>query len=577
MARRNSRFLGVLLSSVPQYVKNLSDIGINYDIIAKTRSKTYDEVEDLYSSIESNNLLIDNDNNPYFSSSYDEKRDYLRKFSGYPEIEYILDCICDDSVIMDKNNHCCNLDINKIKFLPKVSSVIEKNFEKVYSMIGFDSELTAWNKYREWLVDGAVAYEIVYDYKSKKELNQEIIDLKSKLVSVNESLSIEKNVGKKTSLLEDAKVIKKNILKKETDLHIFEGYSVINEETGEKEEDLIPTRIIGFVELDPQYLTPVDVSNVGKLESDNLKLWRYTREHSGRDVILSDNQVIYINYYDNNMSGNISYVERLLRNFNLKRKMEDSTVGWFIMNSQNRLKMIVPIGNKTADKAKQALRNLTNHYQEDLIIDFNTGEITINGRTRISYAKNIVLPSRNGTSPQIDTLQQNGPDLSNMKVVDYFDRNLRKDSRLPQSRYDRDNSNSKVVLFKADGVTYEDLSYNAYLKRMRTIFSEILMKPLFIQCILDIPELKIDPAFKTSLGFVWNTNFMFEEAKDAEILKAKLETIRLYDNVKDDDDKPVFSKKFLYVTKYKLFTEDEWEENVRIKNEANEEGTEDKS
>lgn len=577
MARRNSRFLGVLLSSVPQYVKNLSDIGINYDIIAKTRSKTYDEVEDLYSSTESNNLLVDNDNNPYFSSSYDEKRNYLRKFSGYPEIEYILDCICDDSVIMDKNNHCCNLDINKIKFLPKVSSVIEKNFEKVYSMIGFDSELTAWNKYREWLVDGAIAYEIVYDYKSKKELNQEIIDLKSKLVSVNESLSIEKNVGKKTSLLEDAKAIRKNILKKETDLHIFEGYSVINKETGEKEEDLIPTRIIGFVELDPQYLTPVDVSNVGKLESDNLKLWRYTREHSGRDVILSDNQVIYINYYNNNMSGNISYVERLLRNFNLKRKMEDSTVGWFIMNSQSRLKMIVPIGNKTADKAKQALRNLTNHYQEDLIIDFNTGEITINGRTRISYAKNIVLPSRSGTSPQIDTLQQNGPDLSNMKVVDYFDRNLRKDSRLPQSRYDRDNANSKVVLFKADGVTYEDLSYNAYLKRMRTIFSEILMKPLFIQCILDIPELKIDPAFKTSLGFVWNTNFMFEEAKDAEILKAKLETIRLYDNVKDDDDKPVFSKKFLYVTKYKLFTEDEWEENVRIKNKANEEGTEDKS
>ena len=59
-----------------------------------------------------------------------------------------------------------------------------------------------------------------------------------------------------------------------------------------------------------------------------------------------------------------------------------------------------------------------------------------------------------------------------------------------------------------------------------------------------------------------------------EILKAKLETIRLYDNVKDDDDKPVFSKKFLYVTKYKLFTEDEWEENVRTKNEANEKGTE---
>ena len=30
------------------------------------------------------------------------------------------------------------------------------------------------------------------------------------------------------------------------------------------------------------------------------------------------------------------------------------------MNSQSRIKMVVPIGNKTTDKAKQALRNLTN-------------------------------------------------------------------------------------------------------------------------------------------------------------------------------------------------------------------------
>ena len=575
MARSN-RFMGVLLSAVPQYVKNLSDIGIDYDIIAKTRSKTYDENEDIYEIMDSNNITtIQNDENPYYSSTYDEKRKYLRKFSGYPEIEYILDCICDDSIIMDSNNHCCTLDINKIKFLPKVSSVIEKNFEKIYSMLSFDTDLTAWNKYREWLVDGAVAYEIVYDYKSRKELSKEIIDLKAKLVKVNESLSIERNSGKRVVLSENVKEIKKNILKRETDLHIFEGYKVINKESNELDNDLVPVRIIGFVELDPQFLAPVDVTNVGKLESDNLKLWKYKRSQSSKEVVLSDNQVIYINYYDNNMSGNISYVERLLRNFNLKRKLEDSTVGWFIMNSQSRLKMIVPIGNKTADKAKQALRNLTNHYQEDLIIDFNTGEITVNGRTRISYAKNIVLPSRNGTSPQIDTLQQQGPDLSNMKVVDYFDKNLRKDSRLPKSRYDRDDNSSRVVLFKADGVTYEDLSYNAYLKRMRTIFSSIIMKPLFIQCVLDVPELKVDPAFKTNLGFIWNTNFMFEEAKEAEILKAKIDIIRLYDNIKDDNDKTVFSKKFLYVTKYKLFTEEEWNENARMKEEkAEEEGGE---
>lgn len=567
MARRSSRY-GVMMNEVPKFVRNLSNIGINYDIIAQTKSKTFDEDEDLF-GIQNNGVLNGSqlyqskleEENPYYAQSYEEKRRYLRKFSGYSEIEYILDCVCDDCVIPNEYNHYCDPIPNRSKLLPAAADLIESNFNKIYSMLDFDVSGVAWNKFREWLIDGVIAYEIVYDYKNKSEINQQIIDLKNQLSSLNSSYHSSNNKGKKAVLEQEISRKNKKLRKIETSKSIFENYRCVNKDTNEMDDDMIPVRIIGFVELDPKYLTPIDVEDTSWKKSSNLKLWRYDRYKDGRDIILSENQLVYVNYYDNNTTGNISYVERLVRNFNLKRKLEDSVVGWFIMNCQSRLKMIVPIGNKTTDKAKQALRNLTNHYQEDLIVDFNTGEVKINGQARISYSRNIVLPSRSGSTPSIDTLNQTGPDLSNMKVVDYFDKNLRKDSRLPTSRYDRDKADGKVVLFKADNVSYEDLSYHAFTGRMQSIFSETLLKPVRIQCILDMPELKVDPSFKTSIGIEYYTNFLFNEAKDAEIMRAKLDIIRLYDNVKDDNDQPVFSKKYLFTQKYKILTEEEWDNN----------------
>lgn len=575
MARRSQRY-GVMLREVPKFIKNISDIGINYDLIAQTRSTTFDEDEDMFTNgiLNTNNLynqaMLEKEN-PYYAQSYEEKRKYLRRFAAYPEIEYILDCICDDCIITDSYNHYCNIITNDAKLLPDIAENVKVNFDKVYSMLDFDNSGIAWKKYREWLIDGAVAYEIVYDYKRRSEINSSIISLKNQLTSLNRNIDEAKNKNKKAVLENERNKIQKKLRKIEVTKSVFESYKCVDKTTNEINDDLIPVRIIGFVELDPKHLTPIDVEDVDYVNSQKLKLWKYDKYREGKEVILSENQLIYVNYYDNNTTGNISYVERLIRNFNLKRKLEDSTVGWFIMNSQSRLKMVVPIGNKTTDKAKQALRNLTNHYQEDLLIDFDSGEITVNGQPRISYSRNIVLPSRNGTSPQVDTLTQSGPDLTNMKVVDYFDKNLRKDSRLPSSRYDRDKADSKVVLFKADSVTYEDLSYNSFINRLRSVFGEILIKPTVIQCILDTPELKVDPSFKTSIGLSYNSNFMFDEAKKAELLRANLDIIKLYDQVKDDNNNPAFSKKFLYVTKYKIFTEEEWEENQRLLKESKEE------
>lgn len=544
MQRRKSN--GFVAGLISKYAKSISDIGIDYSIIARTKSITKDDDDDIYDDRERES------HDPYEDMSYESKRDVYRKFASYNEIEYILDSVCDDSIIPDEFGMACSINIREEKLLAYHVSVIKKNFEQIYSMLKFDQSNNLWKKFRSYLVDGAIAYEIVYEYEKKSEIISKIESIKGKIRSVNESISHMKNDIKRSTLVAERKREERALRKYE---EIYNLSSSMSMQNGEDGEDVIPVKIIGFVELDPAKLEKITDNESGKV------YWFYAENGS----YLSDNQVIRISYYDESTSGNVSYVERLIRNFNLKRKLEDSTVGWFIMNSQYKLKMVIPIANKTRDKAKEALRKVTNNYQEDLFVNAMTGEVTINGEPRINYSRNIVFPNRNGQSPQVDVLQSNGPDLSSMKVVDYFNRALRKDSRIPLNRYDRDQSNSRAIIFKADSVTYEDMSYANFINRIRASFSEVLKKPIYIQSLLDCKDLIAFQSLKSSIGFTFNTNFLFEESRQAEIMRARYELVKNYESIKGEDGETLFSRKFLYVTKFKVFTEEEWEENERIK------------
>lgn len=543
MQRRKSN--GFVADLISKYVKSISDIGIDYSIIARTRSISKDDDDDIYDDKQRES------HDPYEDMSYESKRDVYRKFASYNEIEYILDSVCDDSIISDEFGMACSINVREEKLLSYHTSVIKKNFEQIYSMFKFDQSNNFWKKFRSYLIDGAIAYEIVYEYEKKSDIMSKIESIRGKIRSVNESISHIQNDVKRSKLVAERKREERTLRKYEEVYNLSSSMS-INSDDG---EDFVPVKIIGFVELDPAKLEKIIDPESGKI------YWFYSENGS----YLSDNQVIRISYYDESTSGNVSYVERLIRNFNLKRKLEDSTVGWFIMNSQYKMKMIIPIANKTRDKAKEALRKVTNNYQEDLFVNSMTGEVTINGEPRINYSRNIVFPNRNGQSPQVDVLQSSGPDLSSMKVVDYFNRALRKDSRIPLNRYDRDQSNSRAIVFKADSVTYEDMSYANFINRIRTSFSEVLKKPIYIQSLLDCKDLMAFQSLKSNIGFTFNTNFLFEESKQAEIMRARLDLVKNYENISSDDGEKLFSRKFLYVTKFKVFTEEEWEENERMK------------
>ena len=102
---------------------------------------------------------------------------------------------------------------------------------------------------------------------------------------------------------------------------------------------------------------------------------------------LLDTNIIYISWAKTNFVSHFSYCERLVRSFNMLRTLENSRIIWNIQNAQKRIKIVVPIGTESDQIAKTRLRELEAHYKEDIVVDNMSGEITVNGQPKFSFAK----------------------------------------------------------------------------------------------------------------------------------------------------------------------------------------------
>ncbi len=103
----------------------------------------------------------------YFDKDYPSKINFLRKFSLNGEIEFILDTICDEAIVYDDRNFIAYPQLQNVEMKEKVLDSLSDNFKQIYMLLGFQNGITAWQYFRQFLVEGFLAFEIVYDDKAK--------------------------------------------------------------------------------------------------------------------------------------------------------------------------------------------------------------------------------------------------------------------------------------------------------------------------------------------------------------------------------------------------------------------------
>lgn len=495
------------LASLGAGIKRISNLGMKYDDLVIKQSRAIGPTEALLGGdtfaprdIAYAFAMADVSQKKYtpiFDKDYPSRRDFLRKFALNSEIDYMITTVADEAIVYDDTNYFAYPAMLNLDIKDEIKESMNNEFKKIYNYFGFVNDITGWQYFRQFLIDGTLAFEIIFDIKGEN--------------------------------------------------------------------------VIGFKELDAAFLKP-DILNEGGVLK---KVWYLYPDRPALTRMLYDTQVVYISYAKGNLPSRISYVENLVRSFNLLRIVENAQVMWMLMNSTWRVKMVVPIGAKSPQKAKETLAELMAIYKEDIILDGESGQLRINGSPSVGqFYKNYLFPSKNGEQVDIETMAGDGPNMQDSTLLNHFRDKLKEDSKIPGARFDKTTNGGQLTGSASTGVDREEIRFYKFVNRLRSAFQEILVKPLWIQMCLKYRELEEDQIFKSSMGVRWTKDNQFEVVRKQEILSKRLEFVVSMQGLQDENGKPFFSTQWL-VENYMQLDKDELDANAAmLKKNAESEGGE---
>lgn len=337
-----------------------------------------------------------------------------------------------------------------------------------------------------------------------------------------------------------------------------------------------PKKIIGLLPIDPLSLLEHwdKDGNRWWIQEPNLtKQSNTARMHSNNTAgqrILHDSQVIY---WDWDATGfKFSYIERLLRAFNIYRAIERMKVNWWVMNSQYRTQIIIPSHGLSRQKAAEGLAYAMNSYRDHVEFDDSDGTVRVNGSVSIPANKEYWLAGTTQGEPKIEQIGGEGYDLSSADTS-VFKRNYLELTKIPLDRFDPSSAESWNV--DPTSARRAELKFAKFVKSLRTSMSEIMLKPLIIQLCLDYPQLTNQHELLDAIVIDFHSENIFARKISQEIMSETAESIqKLMEGLKMEDAqgniKPYFSLNFL-VKKFDLLTAEEIEQNAKERDKEMEE------
>lgn len=454
-----------------------------------------------YENLAGNNKFI-----AFYDQTYQMRRDFLRKFALQGEIDYVLDTIADEVIVNDEMHYFAYPNTKQLRSIlkpehgKKIVDEINASYRRIYHMFHFNESNDAWHYVKKFLVDGFLAFEIIYsDKKSNKN---------------------------------------------------------------------VASDIIGFKELDPITLQPeIRVNSKGQ----EYKVWVINKGDKQNERELLDTNVIYISWAKTNFVSHFSYCERLIRSFNMLRTLENSRIIWNLQNAQKRIKIVVPIGTESDQVAKTRLRQLEAYYKEDIVVDNMSGEITVNGQPKFTFAKTMVFPSKEGTTTEISEIGIEGHDMNSTEQLKWFWQRFMIESKLPKDRFNMIfDGNEMSAIPDNNNMTREEYRFSLFINQIRDIFQEIVIKPTWLQFSLHNPSFAGNDVIKNSLGLDFVEENIFKLGKENAVLQISSQIIQTLSGLNGADGKPVFPMKYL-CQKYLNINDDEWKLIDKMKKQEDEE------
>lgn len=444
------------------------------------------------------NLVGQNDYIALFDQQYVIRRKFLRNFALQGEINYVVETIANEAIVLDDENYFAYPDTKAMASRLKDSvgkqiiDDLNASYKRVYSAWKFNEGCDAWQWVKKFLVDGFLCFEIIY-------------------------------------------------------------------KTDEKTNNA--TDIIGFKEIDPITIQP---SVKYDANGNEYKVWIMYKGDPERERELLDTNVIYISWAKNNFISRLSYVENLIRPFNTLRTMENAHSIWNVQNAQKRINVSVPIGGGSEQRGRSRIDEIAAYFKEDISIDESSGELMVNGQPKFQFYKTYFTPVRNGEKVEINEIATEGHDMNTTESLKYYWNRFMIETGLPKDRFSMmlGEQSSNIITDKST-MTKEEYKFSLFIRRLRDIIQELLIKPTWIQFCFKYPQFASNDILKSSFGVKFVDENLFQKEKERTLLEQGANTIQTLAGLKKSDGQsPAFSTKFLF-EKFLMLSEDDWKLNEK--------------
>lgn len=482
-AIENKGFFSRILRTISNYGMNYDDMIIRNQVGVSINEDPYSSKGNpMYSYFSQRAVasVLNQKSIPYLDRSYADKRRILREYSIKDEIRDFISTLTDESIVYNDESDFCSPSPLSNEYSQEILDKYQEFFEKIYNRYGFADNITAWTMMKDFLIDGYLSVEIIYDDRKKN--------------------------------------------------------------------------MIGFNRLRPETLVPAYEPGIGNL-------WIQFPEDPQLRRIFLDSQIIFISYSSQNDYSETSYLEGLIKPYNQVKIIEQTRIMFNVLNAQVYQKFTVPIKGMSRQRAEEQIGQLIHDYSEEVEFDDTLGTLRINGQKHLHYNKQIWFPEGDAGTPTMELVKQEGHDLNDESMLNWFYKGLKRASKIPMQRFEAENGGGNLYSDSSE-MTRDEIKFHGFVSRLRSIFKELIVKPLKLQMLIEFPELKDDEVFLNQIDIRFYSNQLFEDWKKINNLAKRAEIVSTLLAVMKTEERPYFHIEWIMDNVFKL-TPEEKAENER--------------
>lgn len=390
-----------------------------------------------------------------------------RNLAQYHEVDNAIQEIVFDAIVFEDGVEPVHLDLSSTTFSEKIQQMIHAEMSEVLNLYNFNK--TGGRLFRRWYIDSRIYFHKI-PHKDPKKGIQEL------------------------RILDPRKM------------------EFVREHETETREGI-------------DYVTKVAEYFIYDNTSENANDVQQNVSSATRKLKLPRSMVVFANSGLTDASGKnlISYLHKAQKPANQLKMLEDSLVIYRITRAPERRVFYIDVGNMQNKKATQHVNNIMQGLKNRVVYDSATGKVK-NQHNNLSMTEDYWLMRRDGNAKTEVTTLPGAQSLGSIDDVAWFNKKLYESLHLPLSRIP--NEGGGVQFGGGMEITRDELKFGKFVRSLRVDFSDIFADPLktnlVMKGIITEDEWNLNA---NKIHFVFNSDSLFEEQKEAEILKGRLEVM----------------------------------------------------